>query len=115
MSRHDDFVSMRQMLDHAREIRRFSAGKSLDDLRNDRLLELALIRLLEVIGEAAARVKRETRDQYPEIPWSQIIGLRNRLIQAYDAVDMAIIWNIIVADTPQLIESIEGALRDGLS
>jgi len=79
MSRRDDAVTFQQMLNHAREIQSFSAGKTIADLHNDRLLQLALIRLLEVVGEAAARIEQGTREQFPQVPWSQIIGLRNRL------------------------------------
>lgn len=66
-------------------------GKSTIDLDNDRLLNLALVRLLEIIGEAANQISKEERSRYPEIPWLQIVSLRNRLIHGSDAVDFDIL------------------------
>ena len=95
------------MLDHAREAIDLSAGRTRSDLDTDRLLNLALVRLLEIVGEAANRIPAEERELYPEIPWPQIISLRNRLIHGYDAVDNDILWQIIVRDLPLLVESLE--------
>ena len=103
-------VRLSHMLDHAREAIVLSEGRSRSDLDSDRLLNLALVRLLEVVGEAANRVPVEERDQHPEIPSPQIISLRNRLIHGYDAVDNDILWQIIVRDLPPLVESLEAIL-----
>lgn len=102
-----DLIRLRQMLDHAREAIAFTAGKTLSDVVDDRVLSLALVRLLEVIGKAAGRVSVETRGQHPEIPWSQIIALRNRRIHGYDSVDMTIVWQVIRVDLPPLILALE--------
>jgi uncharacterized protein with HEPN domain len=98
------------MLDHAREAVALADGKTRTDLDRDRLLELALVRLLEIVGEAASRVPDEDRTRHPEIPWPQIVGLRNRLIHGYDAVDMDILWQIIEYDLPPLIAALEAIL-----
>jgi uncharacterized protein with HEPN domain len=74
---------------------------------------LALARLLEIVGEAAGRVSDETRALHSEIPWPQIIGLRNRLIHGYDAVDYDILWQIITDDLPALLAILEKALSSG--
>ncbi len=76
---------------------------------SDRVLSLALVRLLEIVGEAARRVSDETREAHPEVPWSQIVGLRNRLIHGYDSVDLEILWRILSDDLPRLIEALEDA------
>jgi uncharacterized protein with HEPN domain len=55
------------------------------------MLALATVRLMEIIGEAANRIPHEERSKYPEIPWNQIISLRNRLIHGYDAIDYEIL------------------------
>jgi uncharacterized protein with HEPN domain len=99
------------MLDHAQEAVVLSQGKSRADLDRDRLLELALVRLLEIVGEAASRVSEEDSARYPEIPWPQIVGLRNRLIHGYDAVDLDILWQIIEHDLPPLITALETILE----
>jgi uncharacterized protein with HEPN domain len=91
MSHHEDTVRIRHMLDSADEALSLIEGKKRGDLDSDRLLGLALVRLLEVLGEAASRISKDYRPGHPEIPWMQIIGLRNRLIHGYDSVDMDIL------------------------
>lgn len=103
MSRHDDSVSWRHMLDHARKAVSLIENRSRSDLDTDRLLSLALVRLAEIVGEAATRISMPLRRQHPEIPWSQIIGLRNRLIHGYDTIDFDILWQILTVDLPALI------------
>lgn len=107
MSRHDDMVRIRHILDHAREIVEFVQDKNRDDLETDRILGLALVRLLEIVGEAASRVSGEFREQHGEIPWSNIVSLRNRLIHGYDSIDMDILWNILQNDIPALVSCFE--------
>jgi uncharacterized protein with HEPN domain len=98
-----DEVSIRQMLDHANEAQKLAIGRVRGDLDSDRLLFLAMTRLLEIIGEAAGRVSQQTRDQYPQVVWPQIVGLRNRLIHGYDEVDCDILWLIVQNDIPSLL------------
>lgn len=107
MSPPKDLIRLQHMLDYAREAMELIQGKERKDLDADRLLGLALVRLLEVIGEAASRVSPEYQSIYPSIPWSQIIGLRNRLIHGYDAVDMDILWEILSRDLPGLVSELE--------
>ncbi|MCL4502340.1 MAG: DUF86 domain-containing protein [Deltaproteobacteria bacterium] len=102
-----DLIRLRHMLDYSREAVELIRGKKREYLDHDRLLGLALVRLLEIIGEAAGRTTIQSQLSYPMIPWSQIIGLRNRLIHGYDAVDMDILWQIVKYDLPVLIEKLE--------
>ena len=95
MSHHDDRISLRHMIDHAREARELIRGKVRSDLDTNRLLELSLVRLLEIVGEAANRVSSACQSCYPHIPWGQIVSLRHRLIHGYDSVDMDILWEIL--------------------
>jgi len=111
MPRRDDVVNFMHMLDHSREAREMVHGKVRDDLDRDRQLNLALVRLLEIIGEAANRVPTDERERYPDIPWYQIIGLRNRLIHGYDSVDLDIVWQIVCDDLLPLIASLEQIVR----
>ncbi len=74
MSKRDPLVPLRHMLDFAREAARFAEGKTREDIENDRLLNLALVHLIELVGEAANRVPREDRDTMPGIPWARIVG-----------------------------------------
>ncbi len=106
MSERSRTAALRHMLDHAREAVALAQGKSRADLDTDRLLNLALVRLLEIVGEAAGRVPKELCALHPEIPWPQIISLRNRLIHGYDSVDFNILWQIIANDLPSLIPAL---------
>ncbi len=71
------------------------------------MLNLAVSRLLEIIGEAANRMPDDFRSEYSQLPWLQMIGLRNRLIHGYDQVDFDILWIIVRKDIPELITFIE--------
>jgi len=113
MSRHDPLVSVRQMLDHAREATEMVRGRSRGDLDTDRQLNLALVRLVEVIGEAAARVPEDFRCRYPQVPWRQTVALRNRLIHGYDVIDFDILWAVLQQDLPVLIEMLEVIVEEG--
>lgn len=106
MSQHDDTVPLRHMLDHAREAEEMSRGCSLEDLHARRQLNLALVRLVEIIGEAANRVSESTQTAHPDIPWRQIIAMRNRVIHGYDSVDLKVLWDVTHFDLPPLIHSL---------
>jgi uncharacterized protein with HEPN domain len=111
MSKHDPELAVRQILTHAREAVEIARGRTRADLDHDRILNLALTRLLEIIGEAATRVPDEMQAKYPELPWMQMVGARNRLIHGYDSVDFDILWAIIVKDLPVLISQLENILE----
>ena len=111
MTKRDTSAYFRHMLTHAQEAAALARGKTRADLDSDRLLNLALVRLLEIIGEAANRISTEEQERYPQIPWVQIVGLRNRLIHGYDSVDFDILWQIITHDIPSLIAVLETIVR----
>ena len=79
MSQRDDAVPMRHMLDHAREACALVAGRNQADIREDRLLQLALTRLVEIVGEAAGRVSRESQARFPAVPWREAVMTRHRI------------------------------------
>lgn len=110
MSKREPGAALKQMLAYAREASAMIARRSRSDLDSDRQLELALTRLVEIVGEAATRVTTEERARLPGIPWSQVVGFRNRLIHAYDAVDLDVLWSVIEDDLPVMIAVLAGAL-----
>jgi len=112
MTRHDDRIRFQHMLDLAKEAVEMIAGKSRGDLKYERILEHALVRVVEIIGEAAARVSQETQQEYPQIPWQEIIGMRNQLIHGYDSIDANILWDTIEIDLPSLISLLEKILNE---
>lgn len=112
MTRRNDTVTLRQMLDHTREAVAYAKNRSRRDLDTDRLLALALAKLVEIIGEAAGRLSPEIREAHPEIPWIEIIGTRNRLIHGYDAIDFDILWRIVSIELPDVAKKLEVILRE---
>ena len=110
MTAHDDRVSLRHMFDHAQEARDLVLGRTRDVLDRDRTVALALTRLLEIVGEAAARVSLPMRSRFPSIPWTRVVGLRNRLIHAYDDVDHDVLWQIVNEDLGTLIAALDQGL-----
>ena len=111
MSRHSELVRLRHMLDHAREAVALVAGKTRADLSGNRLLQLGLVRLVEIIGEAAARVSKDWRAKCPMIPWDDVVAMRNKLIHGYDMVDLNILWDTVTDDLPRLIQELEVAIK----
>ena len=107
MSRHDDQTGLKDMLSHAREAVELLGNASRRQLGNNRVMQLALTRLMEIIGEAANRVSQATRERTPEIPWPQIIGMRNRLVHGYDVIDYDLLWDTITHDLPPLITALK--------
>jgi len=93
-----------------REAQDFARGRSQSNLADNRMLALAPVKSIEIIGEAAARVGEESRTAHPEIPWAAIVAMRNRLIHAYFDVDLDRVWETVSDDLPPLIASLEAIL-----
>ena len=113
MSRHSDEIRLRHMLDHAREAVALAQGKTKGDLLATRLLQLGLVRLVEIIGEAAGRVAGDFQERHSSIPWEDVIGMRHKLIHEYDRVDLDILWDTVAVDLPGLIGELEKILPPG--
>jgi uncharacterized protein with HEPN domain len=111
MSQRDPRVALEQMRSHTREALAILEGRKRPELDSDRLLCLAVVRLLEVVGEAATRVPPEVRERHPQVAWPQIIALRHRLIHAYDRVDLDIVWEIASHDLPALLRQLDVILE----
>ena len=112
MTRRDLTVTLREMRDHAREAIQFASGRSREDMDTDRLLELALVRLVQIVGEAATRLPTEFRSSHDAIPWRHVVGTRNILVHGYDVVDLDIVWTIIQQRLPELVAAIDGILGE---
>jgi len=82
--------------------RRFVEGRDRRDLESDEMLLFALVRAIEIIGEAASRVGSEARAQLPEVPWPEVVAMRNRLIHAYFDVNRDILWSTVAEALPRL-------------
>ena len=108
--RKDDIIRLRHMLDAAREAQGFAATRSRPDLDHDRQLLLALVKAVEIIGEAASRVSTECRLACSEIPWQDIILMRHRLTHGYYDIDVDIVWSTVIDDLPTLVAQLQRAL-----
>ncbi|MCJ7778348.1 MAG: DUF86 domain-containing protein [Sedimentisphaerales bacterium] len=109
----EDKVRLQHMLDAALEIQQYVQYSTREDLNRDRKLVHSLVRLLEIVGEAAAQVSEELRDNIPEIPWPVMIGMRNRLIHAYFSINLNIVWSTSTEDIPLLVAELEKLLGRG--
>ncbi len=107
----DDLTRLHHMQDAAREAIAFMLGKTRDDLANNRMLVLAVVKDLEIIGEAASRVSIECRARYANIPWAVMVGMRNRLTHAYFSI-VDIVWDTIANDLAPLIEQLESVIQE---
>lgn len=107
----DDRVRLQHMLDAAKTAVSHVIERSRSDLDKDELIALALVRLLEIIGEAAKKVSESVKTENPQIAWRQIAATRNRLIHGYFDVDYDIVWEIVNVDLPVLVKEIEKLLE----
>lgn len=106
----DALARVQHMLDYAREARDMAQGRVRADLDADRMFNLALVRLVEVVGEAASWVEADFRALHPQVPWRDIVDTRNRLIHRYDQVDLDTIWLIVQRYIPPLIAQLEAVI-----
>ncbi len=102
-----DLIRARHMLVAAKEAMEFTAGKTRKNLEKDRMRVLAIIKSIEIIGEAASKVSEEFKSENKNIPWNDITSMRNRLIHAYFDVNLDIVWQTIKTDLPDLIKALE--------
>lgn len=99
------------MLEAALQAMSFVQGRERSDLDADTQLRLALLRALEVLGEAASRVSLEMRAANPQIPWRRIVSTRNRLIHAYFDIDLQIVWATATQSLPELVPMLRAILE----
>jgi uncharacterized protein with HEPN domain len=112
MSERDESVYVRHMLDAVARLNRHAEGVDRDAFLADEMIQDAIIRQLEILGEAAGRVSRDTCARYAAVPWTEITGLRHRLIHDYLGVDLPLIWRVVQVEIPRVIGSIESMLGD---
>lgn len=108
----EDLIRIRHMLDAIKESLAFSKDKSRDDFDNNRMLTLAIIKELEIIGEAASKISPEFKATHSHIPWLDIVGMRNRLTHGYFDVDLDLVWITVQEDLPLLLDQLEMMVVD---
>lgn len=107
----EDRIRLRHMLDSAHRAIRIAAGMTADALAADEIRLLAVVKSIEIIGEASTKVSLATQSRLPAIDWAGIRQMRNRLIHGYDSVDPARVFDALSVDVPPLIAALERELR----
>ena len=112
MSKRIDLVYLGDMLDAARRVSVKTTDKTIDNFNADDNLQLAIVHLIQVIGEAASRVSEEIQSRHPGVPWNAVIGMRHRLVHDYGNINYDIIWRVAVDEIPRLIAALETVVPD---
>ena len=112
MPRPDDATRLHHIMDSACKAVSFTYGKKRNDLDTDEQLALALVRLLEVIGEASIGITERLKAKYPEIPWRVMSNTRNRLIHGYFDISYELVWETVVKELPPLIAKLEKVVTE---
>lgn len=107
-----DRVYVLDILDAARLALSYAEAIAEETFYKNTQCQDSVIRRLEMIGEAARRISEPTRIAHPEVPWQEMIGLRNVLIHEYDDVDLSIVWHTVRKELPRLISALEAILED---
>ena len=105
-----DRVRLRHLADALNSAIRFVQGRERGDLDADEMLLFALARAVEIAGEAASQVTAETRGQLPDLPWTSMVGMRNRLVHAYFDINRDILWTTVTEAAPPLVERLKSVL-----
>lgn len=105
----DERVYLGHIRDAIHDIEEYTAG-GRDAFMSDRMRQDAVIRKLEIIGEAVKHLSEETTKRRPDIPWKRIAGMRDRLTHDYFGVDLALVWTALERDVPQLRSAVDGLL-----
>ena len=115
MSKHETLATLRQLKEFAEEAAALAKGKSREDLAADLGLRRHAERVIELIGEACNRLPEDVLAKHPEIPWSQIIGMRNWLAHGYDGIDYDILWDAISRHASDLLAKIDPLFAEAAS
>jgi uncharacterized protein with HEPN domain len=105
-----DRIRLQHLADALNSAIRFAWGRPRGDLDTDEMLLFALARAIEIAGEAASQITAETRAQLPDLPWSSVVGMRNRLVHAYFDINRDILWTTVTEAAPPLAERLKDVL-----
>jgi uncharacterized protein with HEPN domain len=108
----EDITRLRHMLEAAEEACEFLGNSTVEDLRKNRQQAHAVMRTLEIVGEAASQVTADFQVSHPEINWRIIIGMRNRLVHAYFDINFSVVWETVIKDLPPFIKQLKIILEN---
>jgi uncharacterized protein with HEPN domain len=104
-------VYLQDMLDACLKAIHFISDKSFEEFARDEKTQFAVIRALEIIGEASKKIPQAFKEQTPEIPWRPIAGMRDKVIHDYMGVNQAVVWKTVIEDLPPLIEQLRKTIK----
>ena len=110
--RRDPLIYLQDILDSIDHIAKDTAGLTEEQFSQTRLVQQAVVRNLEIIGEAVQRIPDDVQSLYPTIPWRKIVAMRNKLIYEYFGLKVAVIWKTVQHDLPELKKELEQVLKD---
>jgi uncharacterized protein with HEPN domain len=100
----EDAIRVRHMIEAAEAVQSFISDRQRTDLDSDRMLLFALIRAIEIIGEAASKLSPDARAAMPSMPWANVVAMRHRLVHAYFDIDRTILWKTATEEMPPFCE-----------
>lgn len=112
MSEKDNTVYLKHILDAIDKIDKYLKGQDLTSFLQDTLVQDGIVRQIEIIGEATRHISPPLLDQYPEIPWQDIIGMRHKLIHDYMGIDLKAVWDTAIDDIPVFKSQTEKVLKE---
>ena len=110
MTASDDLTRLKHMRDAALEVLEFMSGQTRENLKNNRMLQLAVVKALEIIGSVSNNISHDCQQRYPQIPWRGMVGMRNRLVHVYFGIDLDVVWRTVQEDLDPLLVALEIAL-----
>ena len=110
-----DSVFIAQMVEAAEAALEFTDGQTAESFASDRLVGYAVVRAVQLVGQAAHSVSAELQAAHAEIPWREMIGMRNVVVHDYADVDLSLVWKTVREDLPGLIERLDAILEEGVA
>ena len=111
MTQHDPQIRIRHMRDHALEAIEMLGDSTVEELHSDRKLQLALVQLIEIVGEAASRIPDDVRGAHPAVPWQLAADMRNKFIHGYDVIEYRIVYDTVRDDLPLIVRRLDAILN----
>lgn len=103
---------LEDIVEAAEKIQRYTTGMTYEAFEEDEKTTDAVLRNFEVIGKAAKNVPEDVRQEYDEIPWSEMAGMRDKLIHGYATIELEIVWTTVEEDVPTLTSQLEAVIQD---